>query len=348
MNQKINNPHDVFFKCFYGNPGTAAEFLRHNLPVEIAETIDFSTIESVKDSFVSEGLERFFADLVFECDLKDGAPASIYILFEHKSAPEPACAIQVLRYMVMLWEKHLTDKNRLGDLPIVLPVIIYHGKRAWNGKPIQDLFPKGTPLSEFIPDYRMLVYDLSHMPEEEIRGGLVDRAVLLVMKAMMQDSPLPRIAEVTELLWNALGPQSSLKTIEQIFRYVTATLPGVTREHIEAELVKLPEGAVIMKSFAADFAPEAYQSGLDVGLEKGMEKGLEAGMEKGLGEGIRNTLLNQTAARFGVIPVGLTAKLNTIKDIGTLNSLGLSILTAASLEAFEALVDKALAGSCAH
>ena len=95
-----------------------------------------------------------------------------------------------------------------------------------------------------------------------------------------------------------------------------------------------------MKSFAADFAPEAYQSGLDIGLE--------AGMEKGLGEGIRNTLLNQTAARFGVIPVGLTSKLNTIKDIGTLNSLGLSILTAASLEAFEALVDKALAGSCAH
>jgi predicted transposase YdaD len=60
--------------------------------------------------------------------------------------------------------------------------------------------------------------------------------------------------------------------------------------------------------------------GLEKGLEAGMEKGLEAGMEKGLGEGIRNTLLNQTAARFGVIPVGLTAKLNTIKDIGTLQN----------------------------
>lgn len=82
----IPNPHDLIFKQFYGNPQAAAEFLRHNLPPDMAKAIDFSTITPVRDSFVSQDLQACFADLIFSCTLAGGAPGSIYLLFEHKSA----------------------------------------------------------------------------------------------------------------------------------------------------------------------------------------------------------------------------------------------------------------------
>ena len=79
--------------------------MQHNLPANIARAIDFDTLTPSEANFVSKRARRYFADLVYDCRLKDDSRASIYILFEHKSAPAPMCALQVLRYMLMIWEK---------------------------------------------------------------------------------------------------------------------------------------------------------------------------------------------------------------------------------------------------
>jgi predicted transposase YdaD len=346
MEREINNPHDAFFRKYYEHPGRAAEFLKHNLPADIAAGIDFSTLEPVKDSFVSEVLQSYFADLVFSCALVDGRPGSVYVLFEHKSAPAPACALQILRYMVLLWEAALGQGTPYQELPVIVPLVIYHGRRGWNGKTMREMFPDTPPWADFVPDYRLLVYDLSHMSEEDIKGDVAARAGMLLLKAMATDKPLPRVAELASLLWCALGPQSAMATIEQLFRYVFAVRRDVSRETIEKELSTVTEGETIMRSFEADFFPEAYKmgkaEGMEQGLEKGMEKGMEKGQREGEAKGIRDALLDLLQERFGPLRLSTADKVRAVHDVQVLKGLLRSVLKTESPEAFEALVDDVL------
>lgn len=96
---RIRNPHDRLFRSYYKYPAAAASLLRQALPPDISAHIDYDTLRNEEDTFITPSLREFLADLVFSCRLTDGESASVYVLIEHKSAPDNACAIQVLRYI---------------------------------------------------------------------------------------------------------------------------------------------------------------------------------------------------------------------------------------------------------
>ena len=91
----ISKPHDKFFKDIFSRPEVAQDFCRHYLPREIVELLDLSTLTQAKDSFVDEELRESFSDLLFRVKLKTGREVYIYILFEHKSYPDPVVLFQV-------------------------------------------------------------------------------------------------------------------------------------------------------------------------------------------------------------------------------------------------------------
>ena len=336
MKPKIGSPHDTIFKQYYGNPTNAAGFLRHNLPPELAAKIDFKTLTPVKDSFVSEDFEKFFADLVFQCTLTDGQDASIYILLEHKSVPSPACAIQLLRYMLMLWEEAL--RMPAPSLPVVIPIVIYHGSSPWTGKQIKDLFPNDPVLAEFLPDFRIIVYDLPRMPKETIKGDLASNLILLLFKAMKADVPLVHVVDLIKSLIETLGVDAAQVFIKQMLYYVVDVDKTITKDQVKLELAKLPEGEEVMRSVAGILSPEAYEKGIQVGEEKGIEKG-EA---KGRGQNARIVLLSLVTAKFGPLSEKHSEKLKMLKDADTLNGLCVSLLTVNTIDEFMATVDNLL------
>ncbi len=345
MSSDIHQQHDAFFKQFYGRPAAAAEFLRHNLPLQVAEAIDFDTLTPGQNSFVGKRSKRYFADLVYECQLKDGKPASIYILLEHKSAPSPTCSLQILRYMLMLWEQRVKEMPLFEGLPVVIPVVIYHGTRPWSGRPLWELFAVDATFDAYIPAFGMEVFDIARTPESEIKGSIAGKAALLLWKALLEKAPARRIAQLAHLLLTALGPDSAMETIAQFLYYAQSVNTDLTWQDLEAELAALPEGEAIMKSFVVDVAPEAYQKGVLEGLEKGLEKGMEKGLEKGLEEGVgyaRRLLLRLLYSRFDRVPADLEEKLDAVNSLSVLESLSDTALGGASLEVIERDVNKAL------
>jgi len=123
------NLHDEFFKYTLGRAETARDFLSHYLPVEAAAQLDLATLELAPGSFVDARLRAHFSDLLYKVKLRDGRDAHVYMLFEHKSYPEPQIAFQLLKYMVRIWERAVRDKRVLA--PIV-PVVVYHGSERWR------------------------------------------------------------------------------------------------------------------------------------------------------------------------------------------------------------------------
>ena len=330
MKPKIGSPHDTIFKQYYGNPTNTAGFLKHNLPSELAAKIDFTTLVPVKDSFVSDDFEKFFADLVFQCSLTDGQDASIYILLEHKSTPAPACAVQLLRYMVMLWEEALRGELPVQGLPVVIPIVIYHGARPWPGKQIKDLFPNDPGLAEFLPDFRIIVYDLPRMPKETIKGDLASNLILLLFKAMKTDVPLSSFVSLIKQSIDHFGEDGAIKLIDQMVRYVLEVDNDITIKQIEAEASKHTQGGDVMRSVVSRIAPEAY------------EKGIQVGEEKGEGLGFAKLLVRQLNAKFGLLSAANIQKIKSIQDVDALGSLGVKFLETSSIDEFMGYVDKVL------
>jgi len=154
MNE-TQNPHDQFFKETLAQPGATVDFLRHYLPARIVRLIEPETADRIEDSFVDEELKEHFSDLLFRVKLKNKSSAFIYVLLEHKSSPDRWVALQLLRYLVRIWEKAQREGKR--KLPLVFPVVFYHGKTEWKiSEKFSALFEIGDELDalrEFVPEF---------------------------------------------------------------------------------------------------------------------------------------------------------------------------------------------------
>ena len=127
----VHDVHDAFFKTIFSQPEHAAGALRQVLRPALAARIDFASLTLRPGSFVDEGLSQQHADLLFSA-LLAGRPAFLYLLFEHKSAPEALTAFQLLRYMIRIWEDFLKSHPGARRLPVILPVVLHHGEGGWT------------------------------------------------------------------------------------------------------------------------------------------------------------------------------------------------------------------------
>ena len=129
-------------------------------------------------------------------------PEYVYILFEHKSYLERSIAFHILRYMVKIWEK----KNDHG-FPVIIPLVLYHGETRWRvGLNFRDLFDFPEEVASFIPDFQYLLWDASGYSDEEIKGSIVLRVALLILKYIFREDlreHLPRILRLLLGCWNA-------------------------------------------------------------------------------------------------------------------------------------------------
>ena len=87
-----------------------------------------------------------------------------------------------------------------------------------------------------------------------------------------------------------------------------------------------------MQDVELTWADKLLKQGEERGIEKGIEKGLEQGREVGLLEGKCEALLGQLGAKFGPLPKGTAARLESIESASELDDYLERILTATSLE----------------
>ncbi len=156
----IKNPHDLFFKASFRRSATARAFCRHYLPPEIAGSLDLETLEVKSGDFVDKRLRAHFTDLLYQIALRGGGTAHIYLLLEHKSAPDEGVVLQLGRYLFGLLER--LQREGAQRLPLVLPVVLYHGKAAWHvPECLSALFEIPAPASAWQPFVPELRYHLS-------------------------------------------------------------------------------------------------------------------------------------------------------------------------------------------
>jgi predicted transposase/invertase (TIGR01784 family) len=159
-----HHPHDAFFKQLFTQPEVAEDFVRHYLPKALVAVLKPGSLTITKDSFIDEALAEHYSDLLYRVQLRAGKEAYVYLLFEHKSAPTPRVALDLLRYLVRIWD-FLGKRGSKTPLPAILPLVIYHGKARWRIAPnFSRLIEAPEVFKPYIPDFTYLLTE-SFSPE---------------------------------------------------------------------------------------------------------------------------------------------------------------------------------------
>src|SRR6056297_564543 len=151
--------HDHLFKQIFTRAENVRDFIQSYLSEEIVSHLELESLEVVNSSYVDAELSEYFSDVVVKTSLKSGDPAEVYFLFEHKSGPERFARVQVLQFMACTWYYHVREGLGSAPLPLIIPVVIYHGAQSWKfSRSFEDLFSFPDPeFSLYIPKFEHIL-----------------------------------------------------------------------------------------------------------------------------------------------------------------------------------------------
>lgn len=228
----VQNPHDRLFKKILGSQANAIDFFQNYLPPEVLARMDLATLHPEEKSYVDESLRESYSDLLYSVSLKDSAGVAhdgfLYLLMEHKSTPDRFTALQLLHYMTMIWksvaEHPTTDSGHDSRLlPMILPLVLYHGESAWRfGCDFSSLLDlPGEAFHKYAVNFEYHLWDLSAIPDTEIKGVVLTQTFLLILKHVRDarfHEKLPGILDLIVSLYNS--DRTGLEDLRALLIYI--------------------------------------------------------------------------------------------------------------------------------
>ena len=280
---EITNPHDKLFKEIEKVKENSRDLIESTFPEELLEKLDLDTLENDNNSYIDENLQEYYSDMVYNCEYKGNVRIKISILFEHKSYKPKNEYLQLLRYILNIWD--YAEKNR-EEPSLVVPVIFYHGKEKWVVKPLFKYF-KGVDeiLKEFIPDFKYLLTDLNEVSDSVIINekfkSNINKVMALLLKHMKDENYLKeQMQDIFFLIKDFFGTEKRSVVITFLLYIMSAT--EIDKDYIEKCLNSIsPEGGEITMTTAMKLREEGIQQGIQQGVQQGIQQGVQQGVQEG-------------------------------------------------------------------
>ena len=282
------NTHDTFFRETMSHKEVAADFLANYLPAKVLKHIQLDTLTITKDSFVNEKLAEYYSDLLYHVKFTGNRLGLIYFLFEHKSYPDVFTDLQLLGYLSENWQLIRKQFPSAKKLPLIIPIIVYHGTPKGKAVRLVDLIDLPHPdLACYVPTFDTAFYDFSPAADEAIKGDLLLQLVLLCLRA--KNIPESREIFIQILLLLALMPEdaNAMHWIQKIFRYLSLNMDieqGVVHDLIKEHVPRDKEGKIM--TIAEQWKQEGEARGLQKGEVIGRQAILQRQLNKRFGQNI--------------------------------------------------------------
>lgn len=326
MPPRLIQRHDQFFKRLLERDGTAGALLRERLPPAVAERFGPDAPELVGGSFVNRELQEQQTDRLYRVRMVDGEIAFIYALIEHKSSPDLNVTLQLLGYMVQIWQWWIRQEGNGGNsrrrrLPPIFPIVVYHGEAEWH-IPLDFIGGMGLPIDDALrPHHLNFSYslaDLGRIEDAELSREETLRIGFLILKHGSRDGDLRETLLKLGRHAVALGYDDLVALV----RYILAE-PNDVEAAIVQEVLKeiIPGQETRIMSIAAE---QWKAEGMQIGEIKGMAAGIEAGKA--------DLLLRLLRRRFGSLSESAQARVQCASE-DQLNEWAEAVFDASTLDA---------------
>jgi predicted transposase/invertase (TIGR01784 family) len=314
--------HDSGYKLLFSHSRMVEEFFQGFIQEDWVKTLDFSTLERVGTSFVSDDLRERHSDMIWR--VRSHSDPSrwfyVYLLLEFQSTPDPFMAVRLLGYIALLLSDLVRDGTATvaSGLPTVLPIVLYNGKRPWTAPAdLTSLFRSVPPGAErFLPQLTYLLVDENRLSPEELRQP-GNRVASLFRLETCAPRDLPRLTEELAALLPR-GQETGLRRAFSVWllRLMRRLLPHATIPET-ADLEEMP----MLEETLLEWFDGARQEGRKEGRQEGQI------------EGMRQLLLRVLEQRFGPLSQEARRKIGALASAQEIEALLGRALTSSSIDA---------------
>jgi len=330
----MSGVHDRFVRYTFSQPERAEAELRAALPAHVVSAVDWSSLQRESGSVVDPELRHTETDLLFTARLRTGHPVLVYVLLEHQSTVDRWMALRMLRYVVRLVEHWRQEHPEREQLPVILPLVMYHGEDgAWTAaRRVEDLFELPGEAQEererwraLVPRFEYLLDDLTAERAEALLarpGPPLVRLTWLLLRYSRSKELARKLLEWGALFAQVLAERGGTEHLKTVLHYLLwigdAAIHEATGQVLDS-VVDAQHAEELMRSYGEELMERGRQQGLALGREEGREAGREEGREEGRLRGRAEAVLRLLAARGLHVDDASRQHVLSCSDVGTLD-----------------------------
>ena len=290
--------HDSSYKFLFSNPELVRDLVMGFIPDEWLHSLDYTTLEKVPCSYVTDDLKQREDDIVWKVKVS-GEWVYLYILMEFQSSVDKYMALRMMVYIGLLYQDLIKQGQVLSDgrLPPILPIVLYNGSQKWTATTnVADLIPEVSGLvAEFRPSLKYLLIDENNYSDSELASS--SNLVAAVFRLEHASSPSD-VSDIVKFLIEWLADRPDLR--KMFARWLSATLMRKSEYDILLPEIDDLQEIKVMLADKVEVWAKAY-------IAEGELKGKQEGLQQGLQKGEMLALQRLLAKRFGAIPAETTA-----------------------------------------
>ena len=265
----INQKHDKMFKEMLSEKKSTVDFINSFLHLNLVE----DDMEKYEKEFRTSEFSNVEADVVYKIKNKN-----VFILIEHQSSVDYKMSYRIMRYKYAIIESAI-DKKRLKEqsyrIPMVIPIVLYTGKRKWKRLLINDIEEKVEGYAENWLGYTLI--DVNEFSKEELLAdNLIITKAMLIEKSKNKEELYKNIEEVINI-------QKEKKAFDnlQLEKLITYELSETEEKNIMHEFIEKIrniEGTEKIMTNASRIINREIRKQRKEGREEGIQQGLQQGM----------------------------------------------------------------------
>lgn len=300
MKKKNNTPtpHDAAFRQFLANPDVARDFMQIHLPAELQALCDLSSLKLESGTFVEDDLRQYASDILWSMKTTSGDDGYIHLLLEHQSSADKNMAFRQLRYAVAPMQRHLDAGHK--KLPLVIPVLFYHGNRSPYPFSTNWLDCFSNPVqAEKVYTTSFPLVDVTVIDDDEIMNHRRMAALTLLMKHIRHRDMMELLDRLPRVMVEWISPEQARVLINYMVNAGEAPAP----EFMRALAERLPQHEDELMTIAQQLEQKGIEKGIQLGRQEGRDEGkLEGKLE------VARSLLKMGMSHESVLEAtGLTA-----------------------------------------
>ncbi len=103
----------------------AVDYFRSFLPAVVSKRLDFSTLRQLQETYITDELKEFFADIVYSCYIKNRKlEARLSLLLAREDYGDEQRALLIGSY---IFAGYLRQSQNEEELSVIIPVMLYQG-----------------------------------------------------------------------------------------------------------------------------------------------------------------------------------------------------------------------------
>ena len=269
---EIKNENDKFFKGTMSLQLVAKAYIQQFVPENILDKLDIDTLELDNNSYITDELSEFFADMVWQCRYKKGSRyAKISFLHEHKSYKPKYPHFQLLDYIREAWRQQTASDQ---DPILTVPIVLYHGLKTWELEPMESYFGDlEADFLRFLPSFDFIFINLQKYSDKFIQGldSIFLQKSLLAFKHHLDKTYLKE--HIVELIFSGYNDEIT-EQMRRFMRMITVYLTAISGMSSAEIKEKINTSDNILKSKAMTIFDEIEEKALDKGRTEGRTEGI--------------------------------------------------------------------------